>query len=154
MNKIHKLGAVALVALLMLALLCGCGDSEEGTGALLATPTTSTTVTTALREATTTTTEETTQPTTTEAPTTTTTTTATTTTKRTTTSTTSTTTTTTTTATIAPTATEHSTGHTVYITATGKKYHYNSHCNGGTYYESTYEQAIARGLTPCKKCVK
>lgn len=44
-------------------------------------------------------------------------------------------------------------GHTIYVTRTGKKYHYNNHCNGGTYYESTLEQALARGLEPCKKCV-
>lgn len=44
-------------------------------------------------------------------------------------------------------------GNTVYVTKTGKKYHYNSSCNGGTYYASTLEQAKARGLTPCSKCV-
>lgn len=44
--------------------------------------------------------------------------------------------------------------HKIYVTRTGKKYHYNNHCNGGTYYESTLEQALARGLGPCKKCVK
>ena len=44
-------------------------------------------------------------------------------------------------------------GRTIYITSTGKKYHYNSHCNGGHYYESTLEEAKRRGLTPCKKCV-
>ena len=44
-------------------------------------------------------------------------------------------------------------GRTIYVTRTGKKYHYNNHCNGGTYYESTLEQALARGLGPCKKCV-
>ena len=42
---------------------------------------------------------------------------------------------------------------TVYVTKTGKRYHYNNHCNGGTYYESTLEEALDRGLTPCKKCV-
>lgn len=45
-------------------------------------------------------------------------------------------------------------GNTVYVTKTGKKYHYNSSCNGGKYYASTLEQAKARGLTPCSKCVK
>lgn len=43
-------------------------------------------------------------------------------------------------------------GDTVYVTKTGKKYHYDNSCNGGTYYPSTLEKAKARGLTPCKKC--
>ena len=46
-----------------------------------------------------------------------------------------------------------STGHTIYVTKTGKRYHYDPNCNGGTYYESTLEEALARGLTPCEKCV-
>lgn len=41
----------------------------------------------------------------------------------------------------------------VYITKTGKKYHYSSTCNGGTYYPCKYEDAIKKGLKPCKKCV-
>lgn len=41
---------------------------------------------------------------------------------------------------------------TVYVTATGKRYHYNSNCGRGTYYASTLDNALARGLTPCKKC--
>lgn len=41
----------------------------------------------------------------------------------------------------------------VYKTPTGKKYHYNSHCNGGTYIETTLEEAKSLGLEPCKKCV-
>ena len=45
-------------------------------------------------------------------------------------------------------------GNTVYITRTGKRYHYNGNCNGGTYIESTLEQAKALGLTPCNKCAK
>lgn len=44
-------------------------------------------------------------------------------------------------------------GH-IYITKTGKHYHYDPNCNGGTYYESTLEEALSRGLTPCDKCVK
>ena len=44
-------------------------------------------------------------------------------------------------------------GRTIYVTPTGKKYHYSSSCNGGTYIASTLEKALARGLTPCKKCV-
>lgn len=42
---------------------------------------------------------------------------------------------------------------TIYVTKTGKRYHYDSTCNGGTYYASTLQNALARGLTPCKKCV-
>lgn len=42
---------------------------------------------------------------------------------------------------------------TVYVTKSGKRYHYSSSCNGGTYYESTLEQAQKRHLTPCEKCV-
>lgn len=41
----------------------------------------------------------------------------------------------------------------VYITRTGEKYHYDSHCNGGTYWEVPYETAIGMGLEPCSKCV-
>ena len=60
------------------------------------------------------------------------------------------------TATPAPTAVPESArpqSRTVYITRTGKRYHYSSTCNGGTYYASTLDEARARGLTPCKKCV-
>ena len=42
----------------------------------------------------------------------------------------------------------------VYVTKTGKRYHYDNNCNGGTYYLSTLSDALARGLTPCNKCVK
>lgn len=42
---------------------------------------------------------------------------------------------------------------TIYVTKTGKRYHYSSTCNGGTYYPSTLEEALRRGLTPCSKCV-
>ena len=42
---------------------------------------------------------------------------------------------------------------TVYVTKSGKRYHYDNQCNGGTYYESTLSDAKARGLTPCKKCI-
>ena len=41
----------------------------------------------------------------------------------------------------------------IYITKTGSKYHYDSSCNGGTYYETTLEDAISKGLEPCKKCI-
>lgn len=41
----------------------------------------------------------------------------------------------------------------VYITRTGKHWHYSSTCNGGNYWEVPYETAIGFGLTPCEKCV-
>lgn len=45
-------------------------------------------------------------------------------------------------------------GRQIYVTETGKRYHYDSNCNGGTYYEATLAEAMGRGLTPCEKCVK
>ena len=42
----------------------------------------------------------------------------------------------------------------IYVTRTGKRYHFDSHCNGGTYTETTLADAMGRGLTPCQKCVK
>lgn len=42
---------------------------------------------------------------------------------------------------------------TVYVTETGKKYHYANPCGRGTYYPCTLAQAQARGLEPCGKCV-
>ncbi|MBQ8767773.1 MAG: hypothetical protein IJZ16_13335 [Clostridia bacterium] len=42
---------------------------------------------------------------------------------------------------------------TVYVTETGKRYHYENPCGNGTYYPSTLANAKARGLTPCNKCV-
>lgn len=44
------------------------------------------------------------------------------------------------------------TSRTVYITPTGKRYHFDSNCNGGTYIPSTLQEALRRGLTPCNKC--
>lgn len=49
-----------------------------------------------------------------------------------------------------PTPTQNA--QTVYVTPTGNRYHYDSHCNDGTYIASTLEEALAAGLTPCKKC--
>lgn len=40
----------------------------------------------------------------------------------------------------------------VYITPTGKRYHYDNHCNDGSYSPTTLEKAKAAGLTPCKRC--
>lgn len=42
---------------------------------------------------------------------------------------------------------------TVYVTKTGKKYHYANPCGRGTYYRCTLAEAQARGLEPCGKCV-
>lgn len=42
----------------------------------------------------------------------------------------------------------------VYITRTGEKYHYDSTCNGGTYFEVPMQTATDMGLTPCEKCVR
>ena len=41
---------------------------------------------------------------------------------------------------------------TVYITPTGKRYHYSSTCGGKNSRPTTKSNAISRGLTPCKKC--
>lgn len=41
---------------------------------------------------------------------------------------------------------------TVYITPTGKKYHYDSNCNGGNYNPTDLDTAKSMGLEPCKKC--
>lgn len=49
-------------------------------------------------------------------------------------------------------STNTSNDRTVYVTETGKRYHYDSKCGNGTYYESTLSAAQSRGLTPCQKC--
>lgn len=48
---------------------------------------------------------------------------------------------------------EPSGGRTVYYTRTGSKYHYANPCGNGTYYPCSLEEALARGLDPCGKCV-
>lgn len=53
----------------------------------------------------------------------------------------------------APVAAETPKSRTVYVTKSGKCYHYSSSCNGAKYYESDLETAKSRGLSPCKKCV-
>lgn len=45
-----------------------------------------------------------------------------------------------------------SNGQTVYVTPTGKKYHYDNNCNGGSYSPTDLDSALRRGLEPCKKC--
>lgn len=42
---------------------------------------------------------------------------------------------------------------TVYITPTGKKYHYRDPCGRGDYYPITLEEALDGGYDPCGKCV-
>ena len=49
-------------------------------------------------------------------------------------------------------AQQQSNSRTVYVTPTGKRYHYDNNCNGGTYTPTTLDDAVNRGLTPCKKC--
>lgn len=49
-------------------------------------------------------------------------------------------------------AQQQSNSRTVYVTPTGKRYHYDDNCNGGTYTPTTLDDAISRGLTPCGKC--
>lgn len=44
-------------------------------------------------------------------------------------------------------------GQHIYVTETGKRYHFSGTCNGGTYYEATLAEAMGRGLEPCDKCV-
>lgn len=39
----------------------------------------------------------------------------------------------------------------VYVTSTGSKYHTHK-CGRGNFYQTTLSNALARGLTPCKKC--
>lgn len=41
----------------------------------------------------------------------------------------------------------------LYATPTGKRYHADSSCNGGTYYETDQAEILGRGLTPCDKCI-
>jgi len=41
----------------------------------------------------------------------------------------------------------------VYMTRTGKKYHHDSTCNGGTYWPVSLETALGFGLEACDKCV-
>lgn len=42
---------------------------------------------------------------------------------------------------------------TVYITKTGKKYHYENPCGNGTYSAISLSDAVSRGFEPCEKCV-
>lgn len=40
----------------------------------------------------------------------------------------------------------------VYATSNGKRYHFDSACPGENGREITWDEVVARGLTPCKKC--
>lgn len=51
------------------------------------------------------------------------------------------------------TASSKENSRTVYITKTGKKYHYANPCGKGTYYPCSLAEAQSRGLEPCGKCV-
>lgn len=53
----------------------------------------------------------------------------------------------------ASTDTSKENSRTVYITKTGKKYHYANPCGKGTYYPCSLAEAQSRGLEPCGKCV-
>lgn len=55
--------------------------------------------------------------------------------------------------TIAEPTTQQKISRTVYITPTGKRYHYRSTCGGKNSFAVELDQAIAQGYTPCKKCV-
>ena len=41
----------------------------------------------------------------------------------------------------------------IFITKTGKKYHYDDHSNGATYWEAPLATALGFGLETCDKCV-
>lgn len=49
---------------------------------------------------------------------------------------------------------QSSNSKTVYVTPTGKRYHYDSSCGRGTYSPTTLDNAISMGLTPCQKCTR
>lgn len=53
----------------------------------------------------------------------------------------------------ASTDTSKENSRTVYVTKTGKKYHYANPCGRGTYYPCSLAEAQSRGLEPCGKCV-
>ena len=52
------------------------------------------------------------------------------------------------------TTTNASNSRTVYITPTGKRYHYSSTCGGKNSTPTTLSKAKSYGLTPCKKCAQ
>lgn len=44
--------------------------------------------------------------------------------------------------------------NTVYITPTGKRYHFDPDCGGKNASATSLSTAVAKGLTPCKKCAQ
>ena len=48
----------------------------------------------------------------------------------------------------------HTNGTRVYVTPSGKKYHLSASCGGDNSYETTLEEALCEGKTPCKKCAQ
>ena len=46
----------------------------------------------------------------------------------------------------------NNTSQKIYKTPTGKRYHFDPDCGGKNSFETTYNEAISSGLTPCKKC--
>lgn len=42
----------------------------------------------------------------------------------------------------------------IYRTPSGKKYHFDAECGGKNSYETTLEDALSAGLTPCSKCAQ
>lgn len=50
--------------------------------------------------------------------------------------------------------TNNSHGKQVYRTPKGKRYHFDPNCGGKNSYQITIDDAVASGLTPCKKCAR
>lgn len=48
----------------------------------------------------------------------------------------------------------NNTSQKIYKTPTGKRYHFDPDCGGKNSFETTYNEAISSGLTPCAKCAK
>ena len=42
----------------------------------------------------------------------------------------------------------------VYITKSGKKYHYSKSCGKGNYKAVSLSEAVKKGYEPCKRCAK
>lgn len=55
---------------------------------------------------------------------------------------------------IATTTQQHKVSRTVYITPTGKRYHFKSTCGGKNSFGVELDNAIRQGYTPCKKCAQ
>lgn len=55
---------------------------------------------------------------------------------------------------IVTTTQQHKVSRTVYITPTGKRYHFKSTCGGKNSFGVELDNAIRQGYTPCKKCAQ